>query len=238
MVSVSLSVLKGFLFFLSWAIMIICFEGLACEYVIPLGQSPCSCEPRLRESIPALYYMFTTASTVGYGDLTPKTDLGRMLVVLFMVIAVYTVPRLAKDVYDQLKTISELKFKFQSLTRQRSVEKRQEKRRNSAGGANASVARLAWPTSPDGGNEIGDGEVLSPSKNVALDGGAEDEPGSPMLVQWHRAAARQKLTIARLARQLGRTEEAIASLRVLVSSQQGQAPPEDEAIIIGRAHLE
>ena len=45
-------------------------------------------EPQLDKTIDAIYFIAITVTTVGYGDVTPKTDRGKMFVMLFIITGV------------------------------------------------------------------------------------------------------------------------------------------------------
>jgi hypothetical protein len=59
--------------------------------------------------IPVSYFIAITMSTVGFGDISPKTPLGRISVLLVIIVAIIILPSLVRsvlDTYQQQKGIS------------------------------------------------------------------------------------------------------------------------------------
>lgn len=52
----------------------------------------------------ALYFVVITASTVGYGDITPKSLEGRIVVMVFIIVALSIVPGLIAGTIETLKS--------------------------------------------------------------------------------------------------------------------------------------
>eukprot|EP00300_Choanocystis_sp_HF-7_P018526 c20063_g2_i3.p1 GENE.c20063_g2_i3~~c20063_g2_i3.p1 ORF type:complete len:502 (+),score=75.50 c20063_g2_i3:217-1506(+) len=99
---------KVILFLLAGALFIVSIEGIPCQHQVPAGVSPCACHDQLRESYVALYFIFTTATTVGYGDFFPVTNGGRAIVMLFMLIGIAALPGWLGHISDLLKLIDKL----------------------------------------------------------------------------------------------------------------------------------
>lgn len=59
---------------------------------------------RLIKNIPdALYFLVVTGATVGYGELIPTTDAGRIVVVAFIFIAIVTIPMQSAKLVEILR---------------------------------------------------------------------------------------------------------------------------------------
>lgn len=56
---------------------------VCCSYVFYLLESDIN--PKVNRFIDAVWWGFTTATTTGYGDITPVTDLGKILSILLMI---------------------------------------------------------------------------------------------------------------------------------------------------------
>jgi voltage-gated potassium channel len=52
----------------------------------------------------ALYFSVVTLTTVGYGDLSPKTDLGRAFTIIFILVGIGLIVALASRVVDSMVT--------------------------------------------------------------------------------------------------------------------------------------
>ena len=51
---------------------------------------------------PGTYYMLVTVTTVGYGDITPKTDLGRFAAMAMICFAIITVPKMTNELIEMM----------------------------------------------------------------------------------------------------------------------------------------
>jgi hypothetical protein len=49
-----------------------------------------------------MYYMIVTSTTVGYGDITPKTDIGRFAAMTMISFAIITVPQMSNDLIAKI----------------------------------------------------------------------------------------------------------------------------------------
>lgn len=91
------------LFFLGGAaLMLIGIEGWPCEYHI-INKTPCECFPEFRTFEGTIYFVFTTMTTVGFGDLVPRTTLGRTAVIAVIATGVYLAPTWIGQIEKQHK---------------------------------------------------------------------------------------------------------------------------------------
>eukprot|EP00300_Choanocystis_sp_HF-7_P027124 c32195_g1_i1.p1 GENE.c32195_g1_i1~~c32195_g1_i1.p1 ORF type:complete len:745 (-),score=157.78 c32195_g1_i1:143-2377(-) len=80
------------LFFLSFSsLLLIAVEGWPCVYHV-VDRSPCECFVEFRNFAGTIYFVFTTMTTVGFGDIVPRTSLGRLAVITLIVTGVYLAP--------------------------------------------------------------------------------------------------------------------------------------------------
>lgn len=56
--------------------------------------------------IDTIYYLAVTSSTVGYGDISPKTDIGKVLLVMYLFISISTVGILLSRIGEKMMNIS------------------------------------------------------------------------------------------------------------------------------------
>lgn len=61
--------------------------------------------------IDTIYYLITTATSVGYGDISPKQDLGKMFAVIYMILSIGTLSIIISGIVEKLLTIIENKKK-------------------------------------------------------------------------------------------------------------------------------
>eukprot|EP00300_Choanocystis_sp_HF-7_P015824 c19190_g1_i1.p1 GENE.c19190_g1_i1~~c19190_g1_i1.p1 ORF type:complete len:715 (+),score=179.13 c19190_g1_i1:45-2189(+) len=118
--ALGLTLAKAVFFFWTCAILTITLEGFSCEYAVPFGVSPCACQPQMRESVVAVYFIFTTGTSVGFGDFSPKTDLGRVLIIAVMLSAVSILPGWAEQVMTIFENMSKAN---QELSKRRHLNK-------------------------------------------------------------------------------------------------------------------
>eukprot|EP00300_Choanocystis_sp_HF-7_P018859 c20164_g1_i3.p1 GENE.c20164_g1_i3~~c20164_g1_i3.p1 ORF type:complete len:398 (+),score=70.66 c20164_g1_i3:485-1678(+) len=122
--ALGLTLLKAVFFLWSCSIVAMIIEGFACQYNVPYGTSPCDCSPQMRESVVALYFMFTTGTSVGFGDFVPITELGMMLVIGFMLAAVSVVPGWGNEVLDIVSCVNQTRHARARLRRHKKHNKR------------------------------------------------------------------------------------------------------------------
>lgn len=60
-------------------------------------------EPRLISLITSLYFIVVTITTVGYGDVSPTSDPGKIVIVLLILFSLAYVPGLVSNVVDTVQ---------------------------------------------------------------------------------------------------------------------------------------
>jgi voltage-gated potassium channel len=53
-----------------------------------------------------IYYMFTTMTTVGYGDVAPKSNLGRFAAMAYITTAITIVPKMTNELVEKMNRSS------------------------------------------------------------------------------------------------------------------------------------
>lgn len=53
-------------------------------------------------AIAGMYYMLVTIATVGYGDITPQTVLGRFSAMMMIIVAIIIVPQMTNELMEKL----------------------------------------------------------------------------------------------------------------------------------------
>lgn len=61
--------------------------------------------------IDTIYYLITTATSVGYGDISPKQDLGKIFAVFYMILSIGTLSIIISVIIEKLMTIIDNKKK-------------------------------------------------------------------------------------------------------------------------------
>lgn len=59
--------------------------------------------------IDALYYLVTTSTTVGYGDISPTTSVGKVLSMFYMIISIASLGMIISVVGEKIYSIAEKK---------------------------------------------------------------------------------------------------------------------------------
>lgn len=59
-------------------------------------------EPRLLSLLTSLYFIVVTITTVGYGDISPQSDPGKIVIVLLILFSLAYVPGLVSSVVDTI----------------------------------------------------------------------------------------------------------------------------------------
>eukprot|EP00300_Choanocystis_sp_HF-7_P040155 c6584_g1_i2.p1 GENE.c6584_g1_i2~~c6584_g1_i2.p1 ORF type:complete len:589 (+),score=101.85 c6584_g1_i2:83-1849(+) len=95
----SLAIKIGF-FLIGATMLIISVEGWPCQYHIS-NRSPCECYPEFKTFIGTLYFVFTTFGTVGFGDIVPRTSIGRLVVIGLIATALYLAPTWISQIEKQ-----------------------------------------------------------------------------------------------------------------------------------------
>ncbi len=60
------------------------------------------CDPAFNSFASTVYFIFVTVSTVGYGDMSPKTPLGQVLIVLVIIFAISYLPSAISEALDTI----------------------------------------------------------------------------------------------------------------------------------------
>ena len=68
------------------------------ENIYTVISDPATCNVEFKTFGGALYFTFVTLSTVGYGDLTPQTSLGRVLIIFVILFGIAVLPTAIADV--------------------------------------------------------------------------------------------------------------------------------------------
>jgi hypothetical protein len=184
-----LLVLRVVLFICSAASLFLALE-FPCEALVDASIVP-DCSAQLRRFHVAVYFTVVTLSTVGYGDVSAKTDAGRIMVTAFIISALVAVPREIQK-FSDLET--EVRAKEEEIKRRiteernRQQQQRQQQQQQLAGAASSSSAMVApdgqvvplFPTSPSIGT-AGSGGNVSSSAAVL---GAFLADDRALLVRW------------------------------------------------------
>lgn len=86
-------------------LLFITFTGAAILFV---AEKPChalydTCDDGFRHFGDTLYFMFVTLSTVGYGDMSPKTEMGKVSVVFIILASISYLPHIISDAIERCK---------------------------------------------------------------------------------------------------------------------------------------
>jgi hypothetical protein len=187
-----LLVLRVVLFICSAASLFLALE-FPCEALVDASIVP-DCSAQLRRFHVAVYFTVVTLSTVGYGDVSAKTDAGRIMVTAFIISALVAVPREIQK-FSDLET--EVRAKEEEIKRRiteernRQQQQQQQQRQQLAGAASSSSAMVApdgqvvplFPISPSAETASGCGGVAMTTSSAAVLGAflADDRA---LLVRW------------------------------------------------------
>lgn len=65
--------------------------------------------------IDAFYFVVVTLSTVGYGDITPKTDAGKLFTIFFIILGIAIFSSLITNIVSKVKERREKRFNKNTL---------------------------------------------------------------------------------------------------------------------------
>tara|TARA_B000000441_G_C21635198_1_gene285838 strand:- start:101 stop:688 length:588 start_codon:yes stop_codon:yes gene_type:complete len=90
---------------LTLKVMFVVLTGAALMFV---AEKPCSalldeCEPGFQHFGNTVYFTFVTLSTVGYGDMSPKTDMGKAAVVFIVLMSISYLPSVISEVIEMCR---------------------------------------------------------------------------------------------------------------------------------------
>lgn len=88
-------------------------EGQVYEWQMG-GPAPEGGPPRILTFGDAVYFFIVTLSTVGYGDLSPRTPLGKVCATLFIPLSIVLIPMQLNELVNTLSSRSKYAYKFQA----------------------------------------------------------------------------------------------------------------------------
>lgn len=88
--------------FISFIVSII-FTAMCCFNYCELMFPPGNAAPRKYDIVDSLYFIVITISTVGYGEITPKSIPGRIVVIVLILVALSVVPGLISGIAETAK---------------------------------------------------------------------------------------------------------------------------------------
>jgi len=86
-------------------LMFVALMGAAVMFV---AEKPCDalrddCDMGFKHFGDTLYFVFVTLSTVGFGDMSPKTDMGKVSIVIIIMASISYLPNIIADVLEMCK---------------------------------------------------------------------------------------------------------------------------------------
>eukprot|EP00300_Choanocystis_sp_HF-7_P000860 c10711_g1_i2.p1 GENE.c10711_g1_i2~~c10711_g1_i2.p1 ORF type:complete len:566 (+),score=133.02 c10711_g1_i2:34-1698(+) len=164
-----LTLAKALLYFLSASLVVMACEGFPCQFLKPKGANPCDCASELREVMATLYFIFTTGATVGYGDFFPRTDLGRAVVMIFMVLGISTFPSWISTIFEASSNMAKCR---------REQNKRERLKRSST--QLSAIALSNLPNSDFSASNLGASSLQYAASSGDLGGDAGDSETGPL----------------------------------------------------------